>query len=55
MGGYGTYVVGVALGLVAAFALSAGLAITGMPQLLLFGVLPAFGGAIAERLAARRR
>lgn len=55
MGGYGPYIAGVVLGLLVAFALSAVLGITGMAQLLLFGVLPALGGTVAERLVAGRR
>ncbi|GLK83579.1 hypothetical protein GCM10017653_16480 [Ancylobacter defluvii] len=53
--GYGPYIAGAALGLVVALALSAGLGLSGTPQLLLFAVLPALGGAVAERLVAARR
>ncbi|GAB4071833.1 hypothetical protein KHC28_00615 [Ancylobacter sonchi] len=55
MAGYGPYVVGVIAGLIVALALSAALAINGTPQLLLFGLLPALGGAVAERVHAARR
>ncbi|MBS7587897.1 hypothetical protein [Ancylobacter defluvii] len=55
MRGYGPYIAGAALGLVVALALSAGLGLSGTPQLLLFAVLPALGGAVAERLVAARR
>ena len=53
--GYRPYIAGAALGLVVALALSAGLGLSGTPQLLLFAVLPALGGAVAERLADARR
>lgn len=53
MRGYLPYILGAALGLVAAFILAAIFGIGGTPQLLLFGVLPALGGAICERTANR--
>ncbi|MCF6126915.1 MULTISPECIES: hypothetical protein [Mesorhizobium] len=53
MRSYLPYVLGAALGLLAAFILSAVSGIGGTAQLLLFGVLPAIGGAICERAVSR--
>jgi hypothetical protein len=50
---YLPYVLGAALGLLAAFVLSAVFGIGGTVQLLLFGMLPAVGGAICERTVSR--
>ncbi|RUU72380.1 MAG: hypothetical protein EOS05_01385 [Mesorhizobium sp.] len=53
MRSYLPYVLGAALGLLATFILSAVSGIGGTAQLLLFGVLPAIGGAICERAVSR--
>ncbi|RWP49507.1 hypothetical protein [Mesorhizobium sp.] len=50
---YLPYVLGAALGLLAAFILSAIFGVGGTAQLLLFGLLPAIGGATCERIVSR--
>ena len=50
---YLSYIVGGLVGLLAAFLLSALLSINGTPQLILFGILPALGGALGDRFAQR--
>jgi hypothetical protein len=50
---YLPYVLGAALGPLVAFILSAIFGVGGTPQLLLFGLLPAIGGAICERTVSR--
>ena len=51
MRGYGSFIIGCAGGLAAAFLLNWLVVIEGTLQLLIFGLLPAFGGAILERYA----
>jgi hypothetical protein len=51
MRGYGRFIIGCAAGLAAAFLLNWLVVIEGTLQLLIFGLLPAFGGAILERYA----
>ncbi|MDX8496553.1 hypothetical protein RFN29_34145 [Mesorhizobium sp. VK22B] len=53
MRGYLPYVLGAALGLLVAFLLNGAFGIGGIAQLLLFGLLPAIGGAICERITSR--
>ncbi|WP_292650746.1 hypothetical protein [Mesorhizobium sp.] len=53
MRSYLPYVFGAALGLLAAFILSAIFGVGGTAQLLLFGLLPAIGGATCERIVSR--
>jgi hypothetical protein len=50
---YLPYVLGAALGLLVAFILSAIFGVGGTAQLLLFGLLPAIGGATCERIVSR--
>ena len=50
---YLPYIIGGLLGFLAAFFLSALLSINGTPQLIVFGLLPALGGATCERVAQR--
>ncbi|MDX8443669.1 hypothetical protein [Mesorhizobium australafricanum] len=51
---YLPYVLGAALGLLVAFLLVGAFAIGGTAQLLLFGLLPAIGGAVCERVITRK-
>ncbi|WP_454853987.1 hypothetical protein [Rhizobium binxianense] len=51
---YLPYLAGALAGAVAAFLLSGLLTLAETPQLLLFGLLPAVGGAVVERIARRR-
>jgi hypothetical protein len=51
---YLPYAAGVLAGLLVAFLMSGLLALTETPQLVLFALLPAVGGAIAERVCHRR-
>jgi hypothetical protein len=51
---YLPYFLGAVLGLLLAFILSAIFAIEGTAQLLVFGSLPAIGGAVCERIVASR-
>ncbi|PDQ21519.1 hypothetical protein CN311_08560 [Mesorhizobium sanjuanii] len=51
--GYLPYVWGAALGLLVAFILSAIFGVGGTPQLFLFGLLPAIGGTVCERILSR--
>ncbi|WP_165779637.1 hypothetical protein [Mesorhizobium sanjuanii] len=53
MRGYLPYVWGAALGLLVAFILSAIFGVGGTPQLFLFGLLPAIGGTVCERILSR--
>ncbi|MCV3205768.1 hypothetical protein OHD62_05550 [Mesorhizobium sp. YC-39] len=50
---YLPYILGAALGLLVAFILSAILGVGGIPQLLLFGLFPAIGGTVCERIVGR--
>ncbi|MBW9053629.1 hypothetical protein [Rhizobium mesosinicum] len=54
MKGYLPYLVGGLAGMLVAILLSSLLTLTGTPQLILFALLPAAGGAVAERVAQRR-
>jgi hypothetical protein len=51
---YLRYAAGALAGLLVAFLMSGLLALTETPQLVLFALLPAVGGAIAERVCRRR-
>lgn len=53
MRGYLPYIVGALIGALAAFLLSVFLRLDGIPQLILFGCLPALGGALFERFTQR--
>ncbi|AVA26538.1 hypothetical protein NXC24_PC02113 (plasmid) [Rhizobium sp. NXC24] len=50
---YLPYIAGAALGLLISFILSNLLALSGTPQLILFGLLPAFCGALHENIVLR--
>ncbi|RUL98612.1 hypothetical protein EEQ99_24395 [Rhizobium anhuiense] len=52
--GYLPYLVGTLAGLLLALTISGLLTLQGTPQLMLFALLPAIGGAIAERVSERR-
>jgi len=52
--GYLPYLVGTLAGLLLALTISGQLTLQGTPQLMLFALLPAIGGAIAERVSERR-
>lgn len=51
---YLPYLVGTLAGLLVAFTISGLLALQGTPELILFALLPAVGGAIVERVSQRR-
>ncbi|MGR9136541.1 hypothetical protein ACU8MT_04815 [Rhizobium leguminosarum] len=51
---YLRYAAGALAGLLVAFLMSGLLALTETPQLVLFALLPAVGGAVAERVCHRR-
>ncbi|MEZ2132129.1 MULTISPECIES: hypothetical protein [unclassified Sinorhizobium] len=51
---YLPYLVGGLAGLLAAFLLSSLLTLRGTPQLILFALLPAIGGAVVERISQLR-
>ncbi|MBY5437170.1 hypothetical protein [Rhizobium leguminosarum] len=51
---YLPYAAGVLAGLLVAFLMSSLLALTETPQLALFALLPAIGGAVVERVCHRR-
>ncbi|WP_181175963.1 hypothetical protein [Mesorhizobium sp. B2-7-2] len=51
--GYLPFALGGAFGLLVAFLLAGAFGIGGTAQLLLFGLLPAIGGAICERMTSR--
>ncbi|MBY3089744.1 hypothetical protein HFO72_02675 [Rhizobium laguerreae] len=51
---YIPYAAGVLAGLLVAFLMSGLLALTETPQLLLFALLPAVGGALVDRVCRRR-
>lgn len=51
--GYLPFILGAALGLLVAFLINGAFGIGGTAQLLLFGLLPATGGAICERVTSR--
>ena len=52
--GYLPYLIGGLAGMLVAILLSSLLTLTGTPQLILFALLPAAGGAVAERVVQRR-
>lgn len=51
---YLPYLVGTLTGVLVALIISALLTLQGTPQLMLFALLPAIGGAIVERVSQRR-
>ncbi|WP_188112510.1 hypothetical protein [Rhizobium tropici] len=51
---YLPYIAGGALGLLISFVLSSLLGLSGTPQLILFGLMPAFCGGLLERVVLRR-
>ncbi len=51
---YLPYLLGALVGALIAFAISSLLALQETPQLMLFALLPAVGGALAERLSPHR-
>ncbi|UVD58379.1 hypothetical protein NE852_09390 [Rhizobium sp. Pop5] len=54
MKGYLPYLVGTLAGLLVALTLSGLLTLQGIPQLMLFALLPAAGGAVVERVFQRK-
>ncbi|MBB3460102.1 hypothetical protein [Rhizobium sp. BK377] len=54
MKGYLPYLIGGLAGMLVAILLSSLLALTGTPQLIVFALLPAAGGAVLEHLVQRR-
>ncbi|EJC79097.1 hypothetical protein Rleg4DRAFT_0681 [Rhizobium leguminosarum bv. trifolii WSM2297] len=51
---YLPYLVGTLTGLLIALIISAVLTLQGTPQLMLFALLPAIGGAVVERISQRK-
>ena len=53
MKSYRSYVVGALAGVLVAYALTRFFTLTGAPEICLFAILPAFGGALFEQMAIR--
>ncbi|WP_190233652.1 hypothetical protein [Rhizobium sp. R339] len=51
---YLPYLIGALIGMLAALLISGVLALQGTPQIMLFALLPVFGGAVVERAFQRR-
>jgi len=54
MRGHFPYIIGAFAGALIAILLSNSFDLSGTPQLVMFGCLPALGGALSERFAQRR-